>query len=603
MTKRDMVKARGESGGPFDLRGLISCSGIRGAGNIRFERVNDKGLCEVVRKDSGAMVRYSTPAQAGRALGALKAGLVPAKGTYSESTPFRTLGVMLDCSRGAVMTVEHLTGVWLPRLALLGYNMVMLYTEDTYELEGEPYFGYQRGAYTAAELRAIVETAEKFNIEIVPCIQTLGHLAQILKHPAYRAVRDTGSVLMTGEPATYALIEKMIAHWAGIVRTRRIHIGMDETHDLGRGRYLDKHGYRNGFDLFNEHLRKVAAICRKHGLKPMIWSDMYFRLGSKTGDYYDQKSAIPPRVARRIPGDVELVYWDYYHSDPAFYLDWIKRHRKLGKEPIMGSGIWTWNTHWYHRRLTEANAGACVKACREADLGEVIFTMWGDNGGFCDHDSAFAGMAYCADLAYGASKPSASCLEKRFAAVCGGSYAAHRLASDLYMSSNHGGCASAPWPSLWDDPFGEISLRTWAKDDPRRMSRAAAHFKNLANRLHPLASSRGCGDLGYACSVARLVAERYALCADLVSAYRSGNKAGLRAVRRRIPRALRALRELEKAFRRMWLAHNKPEGMEANQGRFGWIDVRYRELDQRLAEFLAGKIETLAELDHKCPPA
>jgi len=268
----------------------------------------------------------------------------------------------------------------------------------------------------------------------------------------------------------------------------------------------------------------------------------------------------------------------------------------------MGSGIWTWNMHWHHRRLTEATAGACVRACYEAKLQELFFTMWGDNGAFCDHDSAFAGMTYCADLAYGAAKPSPARLEKRFAAVCGGSYAAHQLASDLYMTNSHRGDATSPWPSLWDDPFGETGFRTWAKDDPRRMIKAARHYAQLADKLRPLSADHACGDFAYAHSVAWLLAERYSLCADLVAAYRRGNRPELRAVRQRIPRVLLALKDLEKTFRSMWLRHNKPEGMAATQGRFGWIDVRYRELDQRLGEYLAGERATLAEFEYRCPP-
>ncbi len=592
-------------GAPADLRRMLKVldtlhplqSGGGKRMDVTFERVKQSGLCEVVGDGATARIRYATTAQAGRALGALQAGLVPAKGKYSETTPFETLGIMLDCSRNAVMTVEHVTKVWMPRLALLGYNQVMLYTEDTYAIPGEPYFGYQRGAYTAKELAAIVAAGEELNIEVVPCIQTLGHLEQILRHGAYRPVRDTGSVLMVGEPKTYELIEKMVAHWAGIIRTRRIHIGMDETHDIGRGRYMDKHGYRHGFDLFNEHLKKVAAICRKHGLKPMIWSDMYFRLGSKTNDYYDTKSVIPPRVAKRIPRDVDLVYWDYYHSDPAFYLDWIARHRKLGKEPIMGSGVWTWNMHWYHRRLTEANAGACVRACYQAKLKEVLFTMWGDNGAYCDHDSAFTGMAYCADLAYGAEKPSAAKLEKRFAAVCGGSFAAHQLASDLY------GKVEGLWPNMWEDPFGEIGFRTWAKDDPRRMAKAARSYAELAAKLRPLSGDCSCGDMKYAYCTAKAYADRYALCADLMAAYRRRNRRALGAVRKRIPAVRASVREMGNAFRAMWMRHNKPEGMHATQGRFAFADIRYAELDLRLAEYLAGKRTTLAEFDYACPPA
>ena len=57
---------------------------------------------------------------------------------------FDTFGVMIDMSRNAVM---HLDGLkrFLTLLSKMGYNCVMLYTEDTYEIESEPFFGYMRG--------------------------------------------------------------------------------------------------------------------------------------------------------------------------------------------------------------------------------------------------------------------------------------------------------------------------------------------------------------------------------------------------------------------------------------------------------------------------
>ena len=69
-----------------------------------------------------------------------------------ETVGFRRFGTMLDCSRNAVMTVEALKR-WIDLTADLGYNTLLLYTEDTYEIEGEPYFGYMRGRYTKEELR------------------------------------------------------------------------------------------------------------------------------------------------------------------------------------------------------------------------------------------------------------------------------------------------------------------------------------------------------------------------------------------------------------------------------------------------------------------
>jgi len=588
---------------PAELQTMLKTLGegypiVHGKGrgiNLSFEKVDDAGLCEVKLDGRSATVRYSTPAQAGRALGALLSGLVTGGRSYRESTPFTMFGIMLDCSRNAVITVDHLK-LWMRRLALLGYNMVMLYTEDTYELPGEPYFGYQRGAYTEEELRAIDAYAAKLNIEVIPCIQTLGHLEKILRHRAYYPVKDTASVMLVGERKTYELIEKMISHWRKVCRTHRIHIGMDETHDLGRGRYLDLHGYRHGFDLFNEHLAEVVKICKEYEFKPMIWSDMYFRLGCKSGDYYDPSTVIPDSVVEKIPEEVELVYWDYYHDNRDFYLDWIERHRKMGKEPVMGSGIWTWNKYWYDHRITEKNAGACIEACREANVKEIFFTQWGDNGAYCDHDSAFAGMVYCGDRAYSAEEPSKAKLERRFAAVCGGSYAAHILAGDIH------GSVGGFQPNMWDDPFFETHFRTFAGDDPGRMAELAKGFSSLARKLKRHVDDRATGDLRYAYHVAQAFADRYALSARLLAAYRGKNKRALRAIQKRIPSVVGSIRALEESFRTMWMSHNKPQGIETIQGRFGMIEARYREMSRRLDEYIRGVVDTIPELDCQCPP-
>lgn len=596
---------------PSELRGVArlfaKMAGTQHGDDVRLEPVSEPGLCEVSRANGMATIRYGAPSLAARGLGALLSGLVQPGETYRESTPFRSLGVMLDCSRNAVMTASHVCDVWLPRLALLGYNTLMLYTEETYELPGEPFFGYMRGAYTESELKAVVKAASALNIEVIPCIQTLGHLEHLLKHPAYRQVRDTSSVLMVGEPATYELIEKMVKHWRGICRSGRIHVGMDETHDLGRGRYLDKHGYRPGFDLFNEHLTHVVKICRKYGMEPMIWSDMYFRLGCESGEYYDPKTTIPKSVIRKIPAEVELVYWDYYHDNVAFYLDWIARHRALGREPLMASGIWTWNRYWYDYRHTEANAGACVRACYQAGLKELIFTMWGDNGAYCDHDSAFAGMTYCADIAFGTETPDTERLSQRFAAICGGDYRAHRLAGDLhgdYRTHKLPGKARAEvknfQPDLWGDPFFEKALRTWAADDPRKMRHVVTHYRQLADQLKPHVQDRSTGDMEHAFNLARVFGERYALITDLLVAYQKRDRLALRQVQLRIPEVIAAVQAVATSFRNMWMRHNKPAGLEVIQGRFGMLEVRYQEMGRRIQDLLDGTIERLAELDCDC---
>ena len=61
----------------------------------------------------------------------------------------KTLAVMIDCSRNGVMKPEKVKEFAL-LIKNMGYNALMLYTEDTYEVENEPYFGYMRGRYTIA---------------------------------------------------------------------------------------------------------------------------------------------------------------------------------------------------------------------------------------------------------------------------------------------------------------------------------------------------------------------------------------------------------------------------------------------------------------------
>jgi hypothetical protein len=328
----------------------------------------------------------------------------------------------------------------------------------------------------------------------------------------------------------------------------------------------------------------------------MIWSDMYFRLGSSTRAYYDKEAVIPADAVRRIPADLDLVYWDYYHRERDFYVEWIERHRAMGKEPIMASGIWTWNRHWYDHPQTVATAGPCLEACLETKTREIFFTQWGDNGAYCDHDSAFAGMAWCAERAYGTRAPSAARLERIFKAVCGGSYAAHVLAGQLHDDT--GGLHAA----MWEDPIFETQIRTHVKDCPRTLARVARRIERLAKRLKPHVSDRAAGDLAYAHATAQAFADRYTLLAALLGAYRAGNRRALQAAARRVPQVRRSIAAMAVAFRAMWMRHNKPQGIELIQQRFGMLDARYAELTLRLREYLAGRTPGIAEWDEACPP-
>jgi hexosaminidase len=577
----------------------ISVGQSEGAVEIRLEQASQANTLSVATQDGKAQVTYHTVVQACRGVGLLFGLGADGSISVNEHTGFETIGLMLDCSRNAVMRVEQVKK-WLRRMALSGLNMLMLYTEDTYQLPDEPMFGYMRGPYTLDEVVEIDAYAAALGIEVIPCIQALGHLEQILKwRRAYWSVRDTAGVLLVDEPQTYALIGKMVQFWKSAVRSRRIHIGMDETHDLGRGRYMDLRGYKRGFDIFNEHLAKVVDICQAEGLEPMIWSDMYFRMGSKTGDYYDVESKIPADVAAAIPERAQLVYWDYYHTDEDFYREWIRRHRAIGFEPLMASGVWSWGRFVYSRVYTEETALPCVRACLQEGLKEIFFTMWKDDGGAVDFDSALTGVLYAAEAVYGEGQVDDERWRLRFEGVCKADLAANLAMSDLDASTHYGREVNTRM-LLWDDPLlGMYRRSLLARDDTRDFD-PAAYYGDLAGKLGAWQAkdSGAAGNLAFAAQLARTLADKSALCDRLVQAYKEADQSTLADLAQTaIPNLVAQVRQLWEVHRQVWMAQNKAFGFEVQCVRYGGLILRLEEIALRIQQLLSGEIAQIEELD------
>jgi hypothetical protein len=582
------------------LRVLAEHYAIRegdGRPRVAFLPGGAAGSVNVSRKGGVIEVGYGTLSDALRGLGAALAGLPEEGGSLSECRPFSTFGIMLDCSRNAVMKVEHVKR-WLRCLALLGYNMAMLYTEDTYQLPGQPFFGLARGAYTKEELKEVDAYAAALGIEMIGCIQTLGHLEQILKWGAYRKVRDTERELLVGEPATYELIRQMIANFAECFRSRRIHVGMDETWTLGRGRFLDLFGHKTGYEMLTQHMGRVSTICDELGVRPMIWSDMYFRFGGSMHLDYDGEAVIPEEVKAAIPGNLDLVYWDYSGADEEHYRRFIERHRALGREPIMGSGVWTWLRLWYGRADTEAYAVPCLRACRQAGLKEFFFTMWADDGAYCEFDSALAGLAFAAAEAYGEKEES---LRRRYQAVCGIGYDETLLGCQLEYRPSP---APSPWSAescaaatLWDDPLLALHYLSVRARHPDHWARAVDHYRALAAALSAHRGVIEPVDLDHAAALANLLAAKLEFRARLEEAYAARNHGQMQSLLGEVPRLIELVAEVESTFRRQWLRRNKPFGLEVIQVRLGGLRQRFIEIGRLLRELLDGKRDAIPELD------
>ena len=104
---------------------------------------------------------------------------------------------MIDASYSGVVSVNGVKK-YIDYMAASGLNLLMLYTEDTYEVKKYPQMGYQRGRYTREELKEIDAYAAKMGVELVGCIQTLGHMEQVVKWKAFSDIRENACLLLPG---------------------------------------------------------------------------------------------------------------------------------------------------------------------------------------------------------------------------------------------------------------------------------------------------------------------------------------------------------------------------------------------------------------------
>lgn len=560
--------------------------------SLRLVKSPEKNTLVTRRDADGFTIEYGRLSAAIRGVGLALANI-----ERNERLAFDMFGVMLDCSRGMVMTVDYVKK-WLRRMALMGYDTLMLYTEDTYLLDDEPYFGYARGAYSLDEIKEIDQYALSLGVELIPCIQTLGHMEQVLRWKTYAdSIRDTSSVMLVDCDETVKLVGKTLDFWSSAVTSRRIHIGMDETHDLGRGKFMDKFGYERGFDLFNRHLGRVENMCVERGLKPMIWSDMYFRMGNDAYAYYDQNTVIPEEVKQAIPTKTELVYWDYYHDDKAFYAEWIKRHRDLGHEPLMASGIWTWDKFWYDHKITRETVIPCLEACAESNVKEILFTMWGDDGAYCDFDSALAGMAWTAEQAF-ADDNNPEALEAFFQTICGASYADHvRISSAL--DSDYGISVKLPC-LLWDDPLMGKYYNELTKGGYGKVETILTAFDQNIAMLKDIDNNTEAGDMEFASALIKFIRAKLDYYGKLRTAKNDKDTTRLTEIMERdIPALISELKCFSLLFRRQWLKKNKPFGLDIIQVRLAGQVERFEETARQIKEFIDGEKFALAELS--CP--
>ena len=499
-------------------------------------------------------------------------------------------GMMLDMSRGGVMTVEAVKRM-IDAQAALGLNLMMLYTEDTYPVAGYPYLGYLRGRYTEAELRELDDYAASSGVELVPCIQTLAHLEQFLQWSESTPLKDNDTCLLADEPKVYDFIRAELESVSRIFRSRRIHIGIDEAHGIGLGKYYALHGPTDRFALLTRHLNRVVDMCQSLGLKPIMWSDMFYRLGSAKNDYYDPDARVPESAVANIP-QVALCYWDYYHQDESFYTGMLEGHRRMGKEVVFAGGLWTWSGFLPQVKRTEATSFPALRACLKAGVNTVLATLWGDDGCETDYRLTLNQLPIYAEHCWLGDACTPEECHRQGERLTGLPQGVYEAMGAFYPNAED----LRPGKMLvYADPLYPLLEGLWD------LTGYAESLDKAAAVLAGRPEDPRCVYAGLLLTIAR---KKLAWISALRPAYVRGDRAEVsRMAREELP-TLRALYErLLTVWRDQWEEARKRNGWETPCARLGAVMARLDDAQHALLRWAEGQTDRVDELEEQPLPA
>ncbi len=202
--------------------------------------------------------------------------------------------------------------------AAAGYDSIMLYLEDRIKTASYPYIP-DAESYSVQEMREIVAFASEKNIELIPCVATLGHAELFLQRPELAHLSEVQdgmkdrfgnagfkNVFCITHEEFYPFMEKYIAEVAEIFPSDYFHAGLDEFFNFNLCERCRKLMPTKADEekMFLKHIIRINDCLKKLNKRMMMWSDMF---------------EIYTTVMPDVPKNIIMVDWQY-QEDVRFYL-------------------------------------------------------------------------------------------------------------------------------------------------------------------------------------------------------------------------------------------------------------------------------------------
>jgi hexosaminidase len=273
-------------------------------------------------------------------------------------------GVQDDISRGPIPTEEFMKRQ-IRTLAAYKVNLFGLYMEHVFDFASQPLLAPTGAALTPKEVNALVDYARKLYVTILPEQQTFGHLHHMLKYEIYSEVaeRPHGHVLTPTNQQSYEIIKAMYADLVPLFPGPFLHVGGDETFELGQGQTAARVAQVGLGRVYLDHMQKVFSILEPYHKQLMFWGDIALKY---------------PQLLGILPKDMIAVPWDY---DPKpSYDSIIKPYRDAGLRVVVAPGAQTWNQLWPDLDAGYINIRNFVRDGQHVGAMGMLNTTWNDDG-------------------------------------------------------------------------------------------------------------------------------------------------------------------------------------------------------------------------------
>ena len=289
-------------------------------------------------------------------------------------------GVQDDISRGPIPTEDFMKHQ-IRTLAAYKVNLFGLYMEQVFDFASQPLVAPKEAALTPQEINALVDYAKQLYVTILPEQQTFGHLHHMLKYEIYSDVaeRPHGHVLTPTKEQSYDIIKAMYADLVPLFPGPFLHVGGDETFELGRGQTAARAREIGLGRVYLEHMQKVSGVLQPYHKQLMFWGDIAVKY---------------PQLLSILPKDMIAVPWDY-DAKPSFD-GIIKPYRDAGLRVVVAPGANNWSQVWPNLDVAFVNIRNFVRDGQKLGAVGMLNTTWNDDG------ESLYGMAWPA-LIFGAA--------------------------------------------------------------------------------------------------------------------------------------------------------------------------------------------------------